>query len=111
MAHLAYDIAILTSSTDEDSAQSERPQYQAVLTYIGSVTQGMRMGSAAAKGQSRPNPILALESLLHVTAVALEKFQGNVLKEAAAPTEIAGGLIDQSLVHGKSWKSLLGGRK
>lgn len=108
---LAYDIAIMTSSTDKHNARSGEPGYQAVLICIGAISQGMRKGGAAARGQSRPNVISALESLLHVTAVALQKFQGNVLKEATAPSEIAGGLIDESLVLGKSWKSLLGGKK
>lgn len=54
--------------------------------------------SVAAKGQNRDTILGALRSLFDVTAAALAKYQGNILRNPSDPGNIAGGLIDESLV-------------
>lgn len=62
--------------------------------------------TAAAKGCPAATVNGALESLLDVTATALSKYRGNVLKDVTTPVEAAGGVIDESLVGSKekAWK-------
>lgn len=82
--------------------------YTAVLAVPTSTNRGLY---TAAKGESRETFIAALQSLLDVTAAALEKYQGNIFKAPSSPSEMAGGFIDQSLVKQgkeKSWGSFLG---
>jgi len=101
-----YDVAIMTYTADDSMpSSSEKIKYQAVLTYAGSLGD-MRKGTIAAKGKPSNDAIAALEALLFVTATALEKFQGNVCKDASAPAAVADGMIDEALVYGKSWKSM-----
>ena len=95
-----------------DTNYSSTPKYQAVLTYISGFGQAMRKNTVAAKGPPSDGVVTALESLLLVTAAALEKYQGNVVtKDLAVPVEIAGGVIDQGPALGKSWKSWVGREK
>lgn len=44
--------------------------------------------------------------MLDVTATALSKYRGNVLKDVTTPMEAARGVIDESLVRSKekAWK-------
>jgi hypothetical protein len=81
---------------------------EAVLT----IPTGMgRNWTLAAKGESRESIVAALQSLFEVTATALGKFQGNVFKSPSTPSEITGGMIDESLVKttkDSSWTSMFG---
>lgn len=97
----------MTASTDsEKQSDASTSMYQAVLTYPSGIT---RTWAAAAKGEPRPTVEDAVHSLFHVIASALEKYQGNVMKEIGEPLEIAGGVIDRKLVQpgkDRSWKSI-----
>jgi hypothetical protein len=102
----------MTSSRDNSQRKVSGRQYEAVLTYPGGFVTTLRAGSLAARGPSRDSVIQALEGLLDVTASELEKFQGHVMQDADAPMEVAGGLVDESLVRGKSWwKGMMGGTR
>lgn len=77
--------------------------YRAVLIYPSGISRTL---TAAARGDKRDTAIAAIGSLFHVTASALEKYQGNVLKDLASPVESAGGVVDESLIRqnkNKSW--------
>ncbi|KAM0698769.1 hypothetical protein Q7P36_000812 [Cladosporium allicinum] len=79
--------------------------YIAVL----SIPKGIgRVWAVAAQGRSADSVVGALRSLLDVTAAALAKWQGSVLKGPSNPGEIAGGLIDEGLVKGRGegWEGL-----
>jgi hypothetical protein len=81
--------------------------YTAVL----SIPKGLgRIWCVAVQGQDADTVIGALRSLLDVTAAAMAKYQGNVLKGPSNPGEIAGGIIDEGLVKGgeKKWGGFLG---
>ena len=72
-----------------------------------------RVWAVAAQGQHADSVVGALRSLLDVTAAAMAKWQGSVLKGPSNPGEIAGGLIDEGLVKGggkdgKAWGGWLG---
>jgi hypothetical protein len=62
--------------------------------------------TAAAKSDSAETIHAALESLLNVLAMALERFEENLLRELTAPLASGGGVIDEHLVRGKEkgWK-------
>lgn len=100
---------MMTCTVDEHNVPSEKPKYQAVLTY--STASSFRHGSVAARGEAQDSAIEALESLLFVTAAALEKYQGNVAKEMGKPAMIAGGIVDSALIFPKTWKETFGGKK
>ncbi|TKA23691.1 hypothetical protein B0A50_06527 [Salinomyces thailandicus] len=108
-ASYGYDIPMITVTTDEHNVPTEKPLYQALLTYVSSA--GSRHNNLAARGEPSPSAIEALESLLFVTASALERYQGNVLKEMGKPAMVAGGMVDEGIVFGKTWKEVFGGRK
>jgi hypothetical protein len=83
--------------------------YTAVL----SIPKGIgRVWAVAAQGQDSDTVVGALRSLLDVTAAALAKYQGSVLKGMGSPGEIAGGIVDEGLVKGgrdgKAWGGFLG---
>lgn len=103
---IAYDIVVATYTADEPLASAEKVKFQALLTYANGIGENRR-ANVAAKGQPSDDLISAYEALLLVTASALEKYQGNVCKEATMPTSIANGMIDEALIHGRSWKSML----
>lgn len=88
---------------DGGGQEKTKRGYTAILT----VSTGFDRGwSIAAKGEGRESVVAALRSLLNVTAVALEKFRGNVFKIPNSPGEIAGGLINECLAEktkDKSW--------
>jgi hypothetical protein len=99
----------MTASVDQEThAGVKQGGYTAVLT----IPAGMgRNWTIAAKGESRESILAALQSLFEVTATALEKFQGNILKSPTSPGEIAGGMIDKSLMkttRDSSWISMFG---
>jgi hypothetical protein len=103
------EIGVMAASVDQEKhADLKHGGYTAVLT----IPTGMgRNWTLAAKGESRESIVAALQSLFEVTATALEKFQGNVFKSPSTPSEIAGGLIDESLVKtskDSSWTSMFG---
>lgn len=71
-----YDIGIMTYSAEKILPSSpEKAQYQAILTYAGTMGD-MRKGTVAAKGAPSNDVTSALEALLFGTAKALEKFPG-----------------------------------
>ncbi|KAI6808104.1 hypothetical protein KC332_g13145 [Hortaea werneckii] len=106
---MAYDIVMMTVTADEHNVPSEKPKYQAVLTYNPGGS--FRHGSIAARSEPQNSAVEALESLLYVTSAALEKYQGNVAKEMGKPALVSGGIIDESIVFGKTWKEVFGGKK
>lgn len=86
--------------------QSEN--FQAVLTYRYGIN-----GSSvalAAKGGICATADLAVESLLKVTAAALEKYQGNVMRDMSSPEDIASGVIDADVLRrqgkDRAWASI-----
>lgn len=82
--------------------------FQAVLTY----RYGMNCSSIgiAAKGEFCPTAESAVESLFIVTATALEKYQGNVMRAVGQPVDVAEGVIDTGLLRrqskDRSWGSI-----
>lgn len=64
----------------------------------------------AAKGGICPTVESAVESLFMVTASALDRYQGNVVREIGDPTDAAEGVIDASILRrqgkGRSWASI-----
>ncbi|GAB1735664.1 hypothetical protein NU219Hw_g4233t1 [Hortaea werneckii] len=108
-AQLAYDIVMMTVTADEHNVPSEKPKYQAVLTY--NLGGSFRNGRIAARSEPQGSAVEALESLLYITSAALEKYQGNVATEMGKPALISGGMIDESIVFGKTWKEMFGGKK
>ncbi|RMY99790.1 hypothetical protein D0860_08200 [Hortaea werneckii] len=106
---LCYDIVMMTVTADEHNVPSEKPKYQAVLTYNPGGS--FRHGSIAARSEPQDSAVEALESLLYVTSAALEKYQGNVAREMGKPALVSGGMIDESIVFGKTWKEVFGGKK
>jgi hypothetical protein len=88
----------------ERSSSSTRPRaYRAVLMF----PKGMNSSwTAAAKGDAAETIHAALESLLNTLAMALERFEENLLRDLSTPLVSGGGVIDESLVRGKDkgWK-------
>lgn len=99
----------MTNSGDQEmQSQSMQRGYLAILTIPTGIG---NKWSVAAKGESCERVIAALQSLFEVTATALEKFQGNLFKNSNAYSNLAGGLIDQSLLRQSgtgSWASVFG---
>jgi hypothetical protein len=106
---LVCEIGVMAVSGDQEKHTATMQRgYTAVLTIP---TGTGRNWTVAAKGESRESIVAALQSLFEVTAMALEKFQGNVFKSQSTPSEIAGGIIDESLVKttkDSSWTSMFG---
>ena len=108
-ANHTSEIGVMAASGDDEKhSHTILRRYTAVLTVPGGI------GSkwvVAAKGQRCESVIAALQSLFEVTATALEKFQGNLLKSSNSLCEIADGLVDESLLkHAGNgpWTSLFG---
>jgi hypothetical protein len=88
---------------NERSSSTKPRAYRAVLMF----PKGMNSTwTAAAKSDSAETIHAALESLLNVLAMALERFEENLLRELTAPLASGGGVIDEHLVRGKEkgWK-------
>ena len=91
------------SHPSERSASTRPRAYRAVLMF----PKGMNSSwTAAAKSDSAATVHTALESLLNVLAMALERFEENLLKDLSIPLASGGGLIDEGLVRtkDKGWK-------
>jgi hypothetical protein len=103
------EIGVMAVSGDQEKrADLKHGGYTAVLTIPTGIG---RNWTLAAKGESRESMVAALQSLFEVTATALEKYQGNVFRSPTSPSEVAGGLIDESLVKTSkvsSWTSMFG---
>ncbi|KAI7154702.1 hypothetical protein KC349_g7468 [Hortaea werneckii] len=88
--------------------RQESRAFQAVLTY----RYGMNCSSIgiAAKGGIFPTVDRAVESLFMVTATALERYQGNGMRDVGQPVDVAEGVIDTGLLRrqskDKSWGSI-----
>jgi len=101
-----FDIVVMAANGDRpaERSSSTRPRgYRAVLMF----PRGMNSSwTAAAKSDSADTVHGALESLLNVLAMALERFEENLLKDLTTPLSSAGGVIDESLVRSKDkgWK-------
>lgn len=96
------------SLSQEKQSNPTQRSYIAILTIPTGIG---RNWSVAAKGESCESIVAALHSLFEVTATGLEKFQGNIFDGPRSPGEIAGGLIDESLMKqnkGYSWSSVFG---
>lgn len=85
------------SASSADPATNTRLPGQSGYYAVLTVPTGPNR-SVAAKGQNCDTIVGALRSLFDVTAAALVKYQGNILNNPGRPGEIAGGLIDESLV-------------
>ena len=104
------DIDIDTGKQGEktQTGQEDSGAFQAILTY----RYGMNCSSIgiAAKGGICPTVDAAVESLFMVTATALERYQGNVMREIGKPADVAEGMIDTGLLRrqskDKSWGSI-----
>ena len=92
------------SSVDQEKrTHSSQRGFTAILTVPTGIG---RNWSVAAKGQSCDSIVASLHSLFEVTAAGLEKYQGNIFNGLDSPTDIGGGLMDESLVKqtkGNSW--------
>jgi hypothetical protein len=104
------EVGVMTAHAGQEQEKHTSTQrgYTAVLTIPTGIG---RNWSMAAKGETRESLLAALQSLFEVTATALEKFQGHVFKSPTTPSEIAGGMIDESLVKStkdSSWTSMFG---
>ncbi|KAM0693520.1 hypothetical protein Q7P36_006775 [Cladosporium allicinum] len=101
-----FDIVIMAANGERpnERSSSTRPRaYRAVLMF----PKGMNSSwTAAAKSDSAETIHGALESLLNVLAMALERFEENLLRELTTPLASGGGVIDESLVRSKDkgWK-------
>lgn len=96
------------SGNQEKRSQPTQRRCVAVLTIPTGIG---NKWSVAAKGESCESAVAALRSLFKVTATALEKFQGNVFKDSNTYSDVAGGLIDQSLLKQSGsgpWASVFG---
>ncbi|KAI6853630.1 hypothetical protein KC323_g9255 [Hortaea werneckii] len=85
------------------SQQQPAPHsFQAILTYH----YGMNCSSKgiAAKSGICPTAEAAVESLFMVTATALERYQGNVMRDIGQPTDVADGVIDTGFLRRQSNK-------
>lgn len=116
--HDSYEIGIMTADVAA-ATSSERKEpsndycragmsFQAILIYGYGAYRDSR--AIAARGGIRPTVDSALESLFMVTATALERYQGNVMREIAQPTDVAEGTIDTGVLRrrgkDKSWGSI-----
>ncbi|KAI6844962.1 hypothetical protein KC367_g584 [Hortaea werneckii] len=108
-----YEIGIMTADVDAGGGEKglnrqEPEKFQAILTYRYGIN-----GSSvalAAKGGICATADLAVESLFKVTATALEKYQGNVMRDMSSPEDIASGAIDADVLRrqgkDRSWASI-----
>ncbi|KAI7208456.1 hypothetical protein KC333_g9139 [Hortaea werneckii] len=110
MTAVADDIDIDAAGKQGEKTQTrqESQAFQAILTY----RYGMNCSSIgiAVKGGICPSVESAVESLFMVTATALEKYQGNVMRDVGQPVDVAEGVIDTGLLRrqskDKSWRSI-----
>ncbi|KAI6854598.1 hypothetical protein KC343_g14679 [Hortaea werneckii] len=99
---MTADLVATEGEKGPHRSQQTGHSFQAILTYH----YGMNCSSKgiAAKSGIRPTAEAAVESLFMVTATALERYQGNVMRDIGQPTDVADGVIDTGLLRRQSNK-------